>query len=289
MTGSSALDSGNFGPWLEFRLPFTRTEFYNTGPGIGTNRDFVERFPTGEQTTVEDGIYREFRAGPTYREQWNRAVFGPSAAVRADNTDPRLDIVPGAYRAGDTITADVSLYGDGAGRLGGVTDDPGTRTLWRDGTVVTPDESGHYPVPAADAGYRLRVAADRGPALKLSTRVETEWTFRSGHTGPAVRLPLWTYRFTPALDRFNTAPAGRTADLPVTLTAQPGSGAGTVVARTVDASFDDGATWQPLRLSGDHAPIRHPAGRGFVSLRAAATDSNGNTVRTTVIRAYRYG
>ncbi|GAA0926792.1 hypothetical protein GCM10009560_28950 [Nonomuraea longicatena] len=33
--------------------------------------------------------------------------------------------------------------------------------------------------------------------------------------------------------------------------------------------------------------LRHPAGDGFVSLRAKATDTSGNTVEQTVIRAYR--
>ena len=288
MTGSATLGSGFFGPQLEFRLPFTRTEFYNTDPGIVSNRDLAERFPTGEETRVEDGVYRAYRTGRTYHEQWNRGVFGTSGAIVDDNADPRLDIFPGAYRSGDAISPDVAMYADGAGRLGNATDESGDRTLWRDGTVVIPDENGRFAVPAAEAGYRLRVTAERAPALKLSTRVETDWTFRSGHVDPAtaVHLPLWTIRFAPALDALNTA---RTVDVPVILTPQPGSGTGPVVDRTVDASFDDGATWRRVRLNGANAEVRPPSGSGFVSLRASARDSKGNTVRTTVIRAYRYG
>jgi hypothetical protein len=53
-------------------------------------------------------------------------------------------------------------------------------------------------------------------------------------------------------------------------------------------SFDDGATWKPVRLKDDAALVPLPGGEGFVSLRATAADSDGNTVEQTVIRAYRY-
>jgi hypothetical protein len=33
--------------------------------------------------------------------------------------------------------------------------------------------------------------------------------------------------------------------------------------------------------------LRHPAGDGFVSLRARSSDASGDTVEQTVIRAYR--
>jgi hypothetical protein len=35
--------------------------------------------------------------------------------------------------------------------------------------------------------------------------------------------------------------------------------------------------------------VRHPAGSGYVSLRATASDTNGNTVTQTIVHAYRYG
>jgi hypothetical protein len=34
------------------------------------------------------------------------------------------------------------------------------------------------------------------------------------------------------------------------------------------------------------AIVKHPAGNGFVSLRAKSTDTAGNTLEQTVIRAY---
>ena len=61
---------------------------------------------------------------------------------------------------------------------------------------------------------------------------------------------------------------------------------------TVQASFDDGKTWQAVRLDrngdGGTVHLRHPKGHGYVSLKATAANSTGNTVDETIIRAYRY-
>jgi hypothetical protein len=57
---------------------------------------------------------------------------------------------------------------------------------------------------------------------------------------------------------------------------------------TVQVSVDDGATWQPVPVVGGRVRVEHPAGHGFVSLKAAAADAAGNRVEQTVIRAYRF-
>jgi hypothetical protein len=60
--------------------------------------------------------------------------------------------------------------------------------------------------------------------------------------------------------------------------------------KTVEASYDDGATWRPAVVreagSGWTATIIHPAS-GFVAVRSTATDANGNGVTQTTVRAYR--
>jgi hypothetical protein len=119
------------------------------------------------------------------------------------------------------------------------------------------------------------------------------WTFRSGHvpgTTPQ-RLPVSTVRFTPKLNADNAAKAGRAFTVPVTVQPQPGSAAGACRTLTVEVSYDNGRTWRKARLTGTGnnrvAHLRHPRGAGYVSLRAGATDAAGNTVRQTVLRAYR--
>ena len=92
-------------------------------------------------------------------------------------------------------------------------------------------------------------------------------------------------------DETNTAPANRAFKVPFVVERQAGSGAGTVRSVSIDASYDDGATWQPAPVSRSGSTgtfvLRHPATAGFVSLRASSTDDAGNTVTETIIRAYR--
>ena len=99
-------------------------------------------------------------------------------------------------------------------------------------------------------------------------------------------------RFSPDLDITGTAPAGRTLALPISLDRQVGAAPGKTRSLTVEASFDDGKTWHRLvavRIGEKAvAVVQNPRGTGFVSLRASAVDTAGNTVRETIIRAYRY-
>jgi hypothetical protein len=63
-----------------------------------------------------------------------------------------------------------------------------------------------------------------------------------------------------------------TVRVPITVQQPYNAPRTTLTALTVDTSFDE---------------ITHPRGSRYVSLRAHATDSAGNTVTQTVLRAYR--
>jgi hypothetical protein len=70
----------------------------------------------------------------------------------------------------------------------------------------------------------------------------------------------------------------------------PGAPRAPVTALTVQISTDDGATWHkaPVVRSGGGwtVTVTNPPAAGHVSLRASATDGDGNTVEQTVVRAY---
>jgi len=66
-------------------------------------------------------------------------------------------------------------------------------------------------------------------------------------------------------------------------------GAGRVTRMKLEVSYDDGASWRPVDLSGagaQRAALFDAPRRGFVSLRASAWDDAGNAVTQEVIRAY---
>jgi hypothetical protein len=220
-----------------------------------------------------------------YREDWNKGVFAPVFP-------PRPDPVLWMTRVGDLIRVTPSWFGDGAGRDGyGPEDTAYSMRLYRDGELVGESDRffGDFPVPAERGRYRLEIAATRGKPQPLSIAIATAWTFDSAHVdgNDPVALPLSALRFTPALDDHNAAPGGRPYPVPVVVSPQPGSAAGTLAEPAVEVSYDDGGTWKPAEMRGGVALLRHPAGPGYVSLRATATDSKGNTVTQTVIHAYR--
>jgi hypothetical protein len=74
--------------------------------------------------------------------------------------------------------------------------------------------------------------------------------------------------------------------VPVRVEPAPGEDTGEVTSPTVEVSFDDGETWRRAPVLTGHVFRWHPRGEGFVSLRATATDTAGNTVEQTAIRAY---
>jgi subtilisin family serine protease len=277
-----------FGPFaaslMQFHLPFTRIEYYNSDPD-GWLGAFIEASSDGWLTQVMANSATIYEPGRTYHEVWNKGVFGPAL--------PTPNLFDGVARTGDAMLVDVPLYSDGAGRAGGSATQTFAGTLFRNGTKIgeTDRPRQKFEVPAADARYRLELRADRDPHFELSTKTQVAWEFRSGHVDDTTRalLPLWTVRFTPELDQHNTAPANRTVKVPVVATPQPGSSVGQVTNLTVEVSYDDGTTWTPAPVQSGEAQVKHPDGEGFVSLRANATDNAGNTVEQTIIRAYRYG
>ncbi|WP_328470674.1 S8 family serine peptidase [Actinoplanes sp. NBC_00393] len=276
--------------WLvpvPFDLPFRRTDYVN--PQTQWGAQFTQWQPpaddTGRPTLISDltASRQPYRAGRTYRQDWNRGVFGPTV------TQPPYDAF-WITRTGDFLIAYPPLSSDGSGHPGFSYAATEKVTLYRGDTRI--GEGPEFEVPPEPATYRLEATSSRGAPHTLSTEIRATWTFRSGHVEGEQfqRLPLHTVRFAPRLDDRNTAPAGRRFEIPVFVEPQPGADVGRVRSVRVEVSYDDGKTWRaaPVTGTGDKrvATVQHPRGAGFVSLRTAAADTDGNTVTQTVIRAY---
>jgi subtilisin family serine protease len=284
--GLPGFSVGFFGPWQTFQPPFTRTEYYST------DAEFVSEY---QEWSADDFLgrleapsYTRYEAGRSYHERWNTAVLAPSLP------DPATSLMHwlGVVRDKDDLMIDVPRFGDGAGHAGNTMVAASSATLFRDGAKIGDTDGGRYGtigMPPDEAQYRLELHTERGAPFTLSTRTDTAWTFRSGHTEGPVALPLWTVRFSPDVDRYNALPAGGVHAVPITVTPQANADVGTLASVTVEASFDDGATWCRVPVVGGVAKVPHPRGNGFVSLRATAADHDGNTVTQTVVHAYRYG
>jgi subtilisin family serine protease len=271
---------------LPVTLPGRRTEFYSVHPSLTWTRELDEG-GFDQLLSLQLSEPGAFRAGRTTNERVNAAVFGPSFGGFSFVGRRQNDL----YAAPWLFAA--------AGPWNGTSQTESSRTvLERNGQVIFDQPFTGALIPGLSpeqAAYKLRVEAVRGAPHRLSTRVSAEWTFRSGETTgelPA-NLPLSAVRFAPPVNDRNTAPVGKVWPVPVDVQRQPESAAGRARTLTVEVSYDDGATWRnaPVVRSGQHGVVllKHPASAGFVSLRAASTDTAGNTVRQTIIRAYEIG
>ncbi|MEH0841246.1 S8 family serine peptidase [Micromonospora sp. CPCC 205711] len=280
-------DERNIPPSFTYDVPSTITEYYNQ------DKQAVWKSTSAQpRHTYYESAWTSFQPGRAYNVKWANAVAGPVFP------EPNFGQQFATRYWGDTLGGPGPLHGDGAGHMGfrHVRGGSVQVSLYRDGVKIGDGSQApwSWQVPAQPGDYRLAATFRSDPAFTLSTVVDAEWTFKSAHVsdGELVKLPMTAIRYTPELDIDNRAPAGRPFAIPVSLDRQVGAAPGQTTALTVEASFDDGETWQQLtvRRSGEKAVawVRNPAGTGFVSLRAAATDTSGNTVKQTVIRAYRY-
>jgi subtilisin family serine protease len=277
-------------------LPSERTEYYTPGPVVWSKSVRAAATTGG---APEHGYYQQpvtYKAGSRQTVAWGAAVVGPSLA--ADTSV--LTGQPMVARDGDTIRASLPLLSDTGQHAGYPRPeeysfaDTGDTSLYAGDTLVASSGlpgSGEFTVPEGAADYRLVSSVARSnPAWPLSTQVSAEWRFRSSHVDAVTPLPLLAIGFAPAVDLLNHAPAGGRITVPVTVDRQAGTSGARPALDQVEYSVDDGATWVTVkpRKKGGHweVTVLNPAS-GFVSLRAAASDRDGNTVRQTILRAYR--
>ncbi|WP_203919136.1 S8 family peptidase [Rugosimonospora africana] len=267
--------------------PAHRTEYYSG--------DVQWRSEIAETSVADDQLILDlkqlqdpgYRAGRRYHERWDGAVLGATLTP----------VGPGAtavLRQGDEIYATFDGYADGDGHVGwpyAMTNND--LALYKGDTLLgeftgTFGHFGNWDVAAERTTYRLTYSYDLPGPYRLSTRTESVWTFTTSADQQGA-LPLTSIGFDPDLAPDNSDRVGGMLTIPLTFAQQ--ATAGRVKSAKVSVSFDDGATWvaAPTAEKGGRyvATVRQPKDKsGFVSLRATAVDSKGNTVTTTVYRAY---
>jgi hypothetical protein len=269
-------------------LPARLTELHSPGLDWYGDLEAVAGEVTPERSSAGfwfDTRPDRYAPGARTTRHWARAVLGQALPDL-----PAAAFLPAIGRQGDRIVANTGDATDAAGHLGYVAGEGGYE-LYRDGVLVPDPQDGYvWTVPAGPAGYRLVTSIAGTVPGMLNRTVRTEVRFRSGRvaeTDPVTPLPMRAVRFRPAVDAANSAPAGRAFAVPVTVERQArATGYGRVTALTVQASYDEGATWTAAPVVGGAARLRHPAGATSVSLRATVLDSAGNRTDQTIVRAY---
>lgn len=280
--------------------PFQRTDYYY-GPDHLWYSDLAEGFEIPGLPDFLDTIsiidtMAEYRPGQRYRESWNQAPFGPGFAARTLYA-PTGDLMGAPQRFRNRLVLAPSLFGDQAVPMRNADSrmDEGSLRLFRDGQLFAqathPSRLWLFPVmPAERATYRLEARAKRSPELfELSPEIQASWTFQAEGGAENRLYSLPTLRFQPLLDEHHRTGA-RLMLLPIAVERPYGAPTPDLASVSVEASFDDGATWSRLPLLRDGARavalVLHPRAATHVSLRGSASDLEGNAVEQTIVRAY---
>ncbi|SNT37655.1 Serine protease, subtilisin family [Asanoa hainanensis] len=240
------------------------------------------------------GVRRTYKAGSVSSDKW----FTPIQRPYLNNN------YLGPTRTDDEMRIDFPGYGN-ADHVGALSDQQHasqTVTLYQGDTQLGRSDNGLTFYPKAPSSgklpYRLVVTNQRDAALSpYSSSTATTWTFTSAAPkvpGQRELLPLLQlgYAVDPSSDGFvgRDSTFGVTAETraPVSVGLTPVSvgGGGTPRPPRVEVSYDDGRTWTRLSV-GHHGSYRWnaPKKAQFASLRVSATDTTGNSVTQTIIRA----
>lgn len=271
--------------------PGTRTLLLSTGDGIKWLTKFDQWGERGEWGYPTEASYqmvepKRYEAGKTYQETFNTGVFGPLIGKGMGVFRTAPDPATGEQQ----ITGALPLFADGQGHAGSSVTTSAKSVLYRDGVKVGENDdplTGQKPftVDAADAEYRLTTSVERSATVATaSTRVDADFTFRSQQVASTTALPVSTVRFAAPVDLASRAPAGRSVQIPVTV---QGAAAGkNLKSLTVSVSYDDGKTWQLVKVENGRISVKNPTKDKAISLRADVTDKQGNRSTLTIHNAY---
>ncbi|GGW85014.1 hypothetical protein GCM10010297_02090 [Streptomyces malachitofuscus] len=268
-------------------LPSSRTLHLSAVGGTRWDLDFEQQSGVDEDGwPISDAGYliaagKSLKAGRTYRETVNTAVFGP-----------RLTSDYGIFRDGNTISGTIPLFADGKGHPGSSVYTSATTSLYRNGKKVGSNADplfgeGEFKVPSGDASYRLTTSVKRSAKVAAaSTRIDASWTFRSRKTADYKQLPASTVRFLAATGLDSKVPAGKKVTVPVSV---EGAAKGrNLKSLSVYVSYDYGKTWKKTTVKKGKITFKNPAKGKSVSFHAKVADKKGNKSTISVYNAY-YG
>ncbi|MFJ8863457.1 S8 family serine peptidase [Streptomyces sp. NPDC102451] len=271
-------------------FPAERTEYVSTTRGQGWHES-VDL----ENSLEQRGGIISYRGDTRTDREWFKPVWHPWLGT---------GLGWGQERSGNNLQFNTPGWGDSG------PDHTGFGDVWNDDTMTQFTEvyvngarvdrtmsSGAYArnAPAEEAEFRVVTDTTLDPARwRLSTKGHSEWTFRSEETpvGSWAFLPLINLGFDVDTDLKGDVRGG--SRLPVGISAEYVKGApdtGTLGGGTLEASYDDGRTWQKVALKKSSrgtawtGELRVPNSAEFVSLRAGATDDRGGSVTQEIIRA----
>jgi hypothetical protein len=226
---------------------------------------------------------------------WWRPVLRPGAPLTVSGTSGA------AYREGDRVRLQLTEWVDADGHWApnrGDVDTTAFRFLENGALVAQATRPlGTFTLSPGPAEYRLELDVARNADWwQTSTATRTAWTVQSdGTTRAPQTLPLLSLDYDIDVDLTNTVDPRRGQQIiGVNVSHIPNAASPRIDSLRVWTSYDDGQTWQQrqaVRVGHDEYKVIAPRPTlrdgGFASIRAVATDTDGNRIEQEVIRAWR--
>ncbi|MFG2940081.1 S8 family serine peptidase [Streptomyces sp. NPDC048282] len=275
------------GDGVEQKLPGTRTFHVSTVDGAQWAFDVTQYSGhDAKDQPIADAFYtlgdpKTYKAGQSYKNTFNEAVFGP-----------HLSSEYGLFRDGNQIYGVVPLFSDSAKHAGSSDFLSVNTTLYRNGTKVGSNKDPlfggeAFTVPSADAEYKLTTSVIRSVKVAAaSTRIDASWTFHSKKPSGVIpaQLPASTVHFGAKTGLDSRVEAGKKVTFPVTV---EGAAAGrNLKSLSVYVSYDYGKTWKKLTVSHGKITVKNPAKGKAISFHAKIADKKGNKSTISIYNAY---
>jgi hypothetical protein len=272
---------------LYSRFPQVRTEWVNNPAGA----QWAQNASVINGGWSARGGKRVFTPGQQTSEQWFSPVIHPR--LGQGYWKP--------LRQNNVLQINLPSFGDsGQGHTGGMDPSDQTIRLYHGSKLIKGSkgwQSISAEVPARLMKLRVTSDARRPAAWKTSTSTHSEYEFwtkyisRPGMLHDPI-LPMVQVNFHVDTDLVGDTRAGRRDTIGFDAWTMPEAALeGTMTGGRLQVSYDDGESWQAVPLTGrtghwtGHLSYPDNASR-FVSLRARAWDSKGNTVTQEMTRAY---
>ncbi|USQ80673.1 S8 family serine peptidase [Ornithinimicrobium faecis] len=266
---------------------FERTEWVSAQEGTSWYQDVT----ITEGQWNERGIRQGYEPGSSTTESWFAAVVQPRLGEGYWTPN----------RQGDMLQVNLpSWAGDEpthTGGMGDYTGDDDQTIRWYQGDTLLAESVGwqsSWIEGASNERTQYRVTNDVGRAASWGTSPSssTEWTFWTEFPEDwSTLLPFVQVDFVVETDLTGTTVSAPHDTIGLTAWQLPDTAlAGEITEGTLEISYDQGATWTELELTGEAgdwaAEVTYPEGVETASLRATAVDSEGNSVSQEVVDAY---
>ncbi|MFI0960404.1 S8 family peptidase [Streptomyces sp. NPDC021080] len=268
-------------------MPGTRTDYVSAQEGTR----WVESMGTGPGLLLSSQSTRTtYKPGSFQVHNWFKPVTHPANG--------------GTYwwsqRQKTSLAFNIQPWSDSGDGHGGVIQSNGpakvSLAVYQDGTLLKTVGSSALTItrpPTTPSVYTLDLTADRdADTYRLSPHTHTVWQVKSDPvTDPTVidRVAVLQMDYAVDTDLAGDARGGRQTLRLTPHHLEGAAGAGTIQGATLSVSYDDGATWTPVRTKGKSGTwsARYDAPHhGYVSLKAEGWDDAGNRITQEVIRAY---